>query len=118
MPRYLLSVNNDYSAPPPTAERMREFYESVGALEQQLHDEGAWVFGAGLGDARQAVVVDASGPAPLMTEGPFAEAREHLGGFWVVEARDQEHAQAIAVRASGACGAPIEVRAVQQDSDG
>jgi len=118
MPRYLLSVNNDYSAPPQTPERMRAFYESAGALEQELRDAGLWVFGTGLGDPRFAVVVDASAPAPLMTEGPFAETREHLGGIWVIDVADHEAALAWAVKASRACSAPIEVRAAQMEGNG
>ena len=118
MPRYLLSVHNDYSAPPQTPERMRAFYEAAGALETEIRDAGAWVFGVGLGDPRHAVVVDSSGASPLMTDGPFSETREHLGGVWVVDVADREAALSWAVKASRVCGAPIEVRAAEMEGNG
>jgi hypothetical protein len=60
-----------------------------------------------------ATVVDATGAETLVTDGPFAESKEHLGGFWVIEAKDLDEAMRIATEASAACQSPVEVRPFQ-----
>ena len=52
-----------------------------------------------------------------MTDGPYLEAKEHLGGFWVVEVADLEAAKELALRASAACAGPVEVRPFQVEAD-
>ena len=107
MPRYLLSVHDDVDAPPPTPERMEEFGRRVGELDRDLREAGAWVFGMGLAPANEASVVTADA---IVTDGPYAEAREHVAGVWVIDAEDLAAAQAWAARVASAAGAPIEVR--------
>ncbi|HUQ40179.1 MAG TPA: YciI family protein [Acidimicrobiales bacterium] len=62
-----------------------------------------------------ATVVDNTGSSVVTTDGPFAESKEHLGGFWVLEAADLDAALKLAERASRACAAPVEVRPFQDE---
>ncbi len=66
----------------------------------------------------RATVVRAQDDEVLMTDGPFAEAKEHLGGFWVITATDLDDALALAAKASKACRGPVEVRPFQEDVEG
>jgi hypothetical protein len=74
---------------------------------------GAWVFGAGLHPTETATVVRQQGTEVLITDGPFAEAKEHLGGFTVVEAADLDEALGWAEKLARATTLPIEVRPIQ-----
>ena len=110
MTQYLLSVhssNADYDQP---LELAQPRYEATEAFNQRIMAEGSWVFGGGLLKAEHAKTVDASGDAPLISDGPYAEVKEHLGGFWVIEAPDLDAALKLAGEASKACGAKVEVR--------
>ncbi|MFW7415557.1 YciI family protein [Demequina sp. SO4-18] len=107
MTRYALLVHDRDDSDPPPAERMAEFAERVSTLEADMSRDGVWVFGMGLSPAPQASVVTADA---LVTDGPFAESREHVAGIWVVEVPDLATAHAWAARTAEACGAPIEVR--------
>lgn len=113
MPQYLLSVHNDYTAEPPSEERMAGFYEAVGAFNEELRRAGAWVFAAGLAQPSTAVVVSAHTEENTTTDGPYLEGTDHLGGFWVIEAGELNVAISWAELASKACSAPIEVRPFQ-----
>ncbi len=84
----------------------------VDAYNAELHSAGAWVTTYGLEPAFGARVVRAGEP-PLITDGPFQESKEHLGGFWIIEATDADAAAAWAAKASVAVGLPIEVRVAQ-----
>ncbi len=75
--------------------------------------EGAWVFAGGLHPANTATVVKVQDGEVITTDGPFAESKEQLGGFWIVKAANLDEALALAVRGSIACGAPVEVRPFQ-----
>jgi hypothetical protein len=89
----------------------------VGAFNTKLQEQGLWVFGGGLEPVDTATVVDASkGGDVLTTDGPFAEAKEHIGGFWVVKAPDLDAALELAREASAACAGPVEVRPFQADT--
>jgi hypothetical protein len=112
MPQYLLSVwhdepydDLDFSSP-----EMQRRVEQVGAFNASLEREGAWVFGAGLRPASSATVVKASGSDVLMTDGPYAESKEHIGGFWIIEAADRDAALEWAAKAAVACEGPVELR--------
>jgi hypothetical protein len=76
-------------------------------------DAGAWVFGGGLEEPSTATVVRAQDGEVLTTDGPFAEAKEQLGGFWVIEAPDLDAALKWASEATVACRNPVEVRPFQ-----
>ncbi|WP_433021577.1 YciI family protein [Kribbella sp. CA-294648] len=83
---------------------------AVDAVNQDMVAQGVWVFGGGLEARSAASVVRAhQGNDVLVTDGPFAESKEYMAGFWVIEAPDVETAQSWATRASKACGRPIEV---------
>jgi hypothetical protein len=80
--------------------------------------KGIWVFGGGLHEPSSATVVNATdGGDPIMTDGPFAESKEQLGGFWVIEAADLDAALAWAKKATVACQAPVEVRPFQDEPE-
>ena len=115
MTEYLLSVYMVEGEPQPSAEAMQKAYKDVDAVNAELQAAGAWVFAGGLHPVSTATVVDARNSEVLTTDGPFAEGREHIGGFWVIKADDLDAALAWAKKASRACGAPVEVRPFQEE---
>jgi hypothetical protein len=112
MTRYLLSAHSveGQARDPMTEQQMRQFMERIGALEQELKSAGAWVFSARLHEPDTATVVRVADGQVLTTDGPFVEAREHLGGFYVIEADDLDAALGWASKVTAAINAPIEVR--------
>ena len=112
MAKYLLSVHSVAGevGDPMTEEEMRQFMERVDVLEQELKSAGAWLFGGALHDTDTATVVRVSEGEVLTTDGPFAEAKEHLGGFYIIEADDLDAALGWASKTTEAVGQPIEVR--------
>lgn len=96
---------------------MQKAFAQVEAFNQSLRDAGQWVFAGGLQPADIATVVDATGSGTTITDGPFSEAKEHIGGFWVVDVADLDTALAVAERASAACMGPVEVRPFQGGPD-
>ena len=118
MTQYLLSVHMVEGEESPSDEAMQQAYQDVDALNKELQDTGAWVFGGGLHPATTATVVRVEGGDVLTTDGPFAEAKEQLGGFWVIEAPDLDAAMEWAAKATVACQAPIEVRPFQEEDGG
>lgn len=117
MKQYLLAVHMvEGDEPPPEA--MQQVYKDVDAVNEQIKAEGAWVFAGGLHPATTATVVRMQDDEVLTTDGPFAETKEQLGGFWVIEAADLDAALAWAAKATKACRAPIEVRPFQEEPEG
>jgi hypothetical protein len=121
MSQYLLSVQFDYDAfegdEAPTADEIEQIYKDVDVVNQELKRAGAWVFGGGLHPPSTATVVKAQDGDVLTTDGPFAETKEHIGGFWVVDAADLDGALEWAAKATVACRAPVEVRPFQDESE-
>jgi hypothetical protein len=117
MMQYLLSVYMVEGTEPPAAEEMEKMFKAVDTLNGEFQAEGRWVFAGGLHPADTATVVraDAKGEV-ITTDGPFAETKEHLGGFWVLKAKDLDDALALAARATVACQAPVEVRPFQDEA--
>jgi hypothetical protein len=117
--KYLLSVHSvDGEAGDPMSEdEMRQFMERVGVLEQEMKSAGAWLFGGALHEADTATVVRVSEGQVLTTDGPFAEAKEHLGGFYIIEADDLDAAFAWASKTTAAVAKPIEVRPFRHVSE-
>ncbi len=113
MTQYLLSVHHVGDYPTPGEEEMQRMFAAVGPFNTELQETGAWVFAGGLLPRDTATVVDASRAEALITDGPFSESKEQLGGFWVIEAADLDAALAIAKKGSAACGGPVEVRPFQ-----
>lgn len=121
MTQYLLSLPYD-SAEEPTMESMaREdpaaleaLFEKVGAFNTALLESDALVAAGGLQPPSTAITVDANGEQATRTAGPFVQADQYLGGFWLIQAPDEEAALAWAEQASAATGSRIEVRALQE----
>jgi hypothetical protein len=116
MKQYLLAVHTDWDAPP-APERMERAYKAVNAFNADLQETGAWVFGGGLHPPSTATVVRAVDGEVLTTDGPFAETKEQLGGFWVIQAADLDAALDLAAKASEACGDSVEVRPFQEEPE-
>lgn len=112
MPQYVLSVCFDepYDDVDLSAPEMQREMARTGKLTDEMQRAGAWVFHAGLRPASSATVVRAAGGDVSMTDGPFAETKEQMGGFWVIEAADLDAALEWAAKAATACARPIEVR--------
>jgi hypothetical protein len=112
MPKYLLSAHTveGQAREPMTDEEMRQLMERVGVLEEEMKSTGVWVFSGRLHEPDTATVVRESGGEVLTTDGPFAESKEHLGGFYIIEAEDLDAALAWASKTTTAIKAPIEVR--------
>ncbi|MET0327025.1 MAG: YciI family protein [Ilumatobacteraceae bacterium] len=115
MTQYMLSVFMVEGAEAPTPEAMEAAFRDVDAFNAELQAEGAWVFANGLQPAEIATTVSVKGGEVLITDGPFAESKEHIGGFWVIEAADLDAALAWAGKASAACQNPVEVRPFQDE---
>jgi hypothetical protein len=112
MPQYMLSVHTTTVEPrePMTAEQQREGYARIAGLEAEMEAAEAFVFSARLSQPSEAKVVRRGAGRPKSTDCPFAETKEHLGGFSRIEAPDTAAAVEWASLGSAAIGAPIEVR--------
>ena len=117
MKQYLLSVYMVEGAEPPSEEATQKAYRDVDALNETMKAEGAWVFAGGLHEANTATVVRSQDGEVVTTDGPFAETKEQLGGFWVIKAPDLDAALGWAAKATVACLAPVEVRPFQDDAE-
>ena len=118
MPQYFLTLPHD-SAEEPTMESMdpaalQEVFAAVDGFNTKLKDDGAWVFAGGLHPPSAATTVDATGDTPILTDGPYVEAKEYLGGFWIIEAPDLDAAIEYATLGSKALQGRIEVRPFQE----
>jgi len=114
MSQYLMSVWHDeeyeIDFSTPDAQRLAA---QVDTFNTELQERGAWVFAGGLHPASSATVVRSDGGKVSMTDGPYAETKEQMGGFWVIEASDLDAALDLAGRAAAACETPVEVRPLQ-----
>nr|WP_281425890.1 YciI family protein [Polymorphospora rubra] len=114
MPRYLLSVygpaEHTEFGTYPSQEAMLQAFADTGAFNDRLRRDGHLVFADGLEPATTATTVDGQGAKPTFTDGPYLETKEHLGGFWVIEAADLDVALALAAEGSKACRGTVEVR--------
>jgi hypothetical protein len=117
MKQYLLSVHMVEGTPAPSEAEMHQRFAGVDAFNKELMASGEWVFAGGLLPPDTATVVRAEGGKVVTTDGPFAETKEQLGGFWVVSAPDLDAALSIAARGSAACQGPVEVRPFQDNPD-
>jgi hypothetical protein len=116
MPQYLLSVCFDehYDDPDLSDPEIQRQMARTGELIEEMERAGAWVFHAGLQSATSATVVRADGGDISMTDGPFAETKEQLAGFYLIEARDLNEAIQVASRIPPAREGSIEVRPVRE----
>ena len=106
----------DGPVPPP--EVLGPIMEKVGGWRARLESAGAWVFTAGLEPPATATVLRAKDGEVSMTDGPFAEGKEHVGGFWIIRAPDLDAALGWARKAAAACQLPVEVRPVVDLAEG
>ncbi len=113
MTQYLLSVHGTQDAPAPDPETQAGVFADVEAFNERLRDSGAWVFAGGLQPPDTATVVRIERDNAVLTDGPFAESKEHIGGFWIIEAADLDAALAWADQGARACRNPVEVRPFQ-----
>ena len=110
MAQYLLALYRDYAVPLPT-ERTKQVWAGVSELGDKLEQADAFVFKGGLqGGGESATVVSQSGGDFLLTDGPYTETKEHLAGFWIINAADLDAALEWAKLAAVAEQRPIEVR--------
>ena len=112
MGQYLLSVHwvEGEVREPMTDEEMQQSHKQLGILEEQMRSAGAWVFSGRLHEPDTATVVRVAESEVVTTDGPFAESKEHLGGFYIIQAADLDAALAWASKVTAAIKAPIEVR--------
>jgi hypothetical protein len=116
MTQYLLAVymvegEDNYTSD----EETQAAYKAVDAFNEELQSKGAWVFAGGLHPADTATTVDGTGSEVVTSDGPFAETKEQIGGFWVIEAADLDEALAWAAKGSAACRNKVEVRPFQSE---
>jgi hypothetical protein len=112
MTQYMLSVHHDGTEDfeSMSQEEMQRIFDAVDRFNDEIREAGHWVFAGGLKPIEDSTVVDGRGDQPVVTDGPFAESKEYLGGFWVIEAADLDEALALAARGSKACAGRVEVR--------
>jgi hypothetical protein len=115
MKRYLLTIWQP-DGPPPADIDLEKVMADVGALIEEAKAAGSWVFNGGLHQASSATVVRAEGEEMLVTDGPYLEGKEHIGGLFVVDAPDLDAALEWGRKAARAIrGLPIEVRPFVED---
>ncbi|MDF3301313.1 YciI family protein [Streptomyces tropicalis] len=110
MKHYLLSVIQPSEARPPSAEALARIMGDVEDFHRALKEAGAWVFAGGLDGPETATVLRPGGAEVLITDGPYAEGKEYLGGLCLIKASDLDAALEWGRRASRATTLPIEVR--------
>lgn len=109
MAHYLLNVIEPVG-PAPSAEVLEPVMAAVGEVDRDMRDAGVWVFAGGLHQPGASTVVRPQGGDVLVTDGPYAEGKEHVGGFTIVDVPDLDAALGWGTRLAGAIGLPIEVR--------
>jgi hypothetical protein len=117
MRQYLLAVHMIEGEPAPPEDQVQRMYKAVDAFNAEVQSAGAWIFAGGLHPPETATVVRSQNGQVVTTDGPFAETKEQLGGFWVIRAPDLDAALAWAAKGSEACGAPVEVRPFQETDE-
>src|SRR3569833_3393743 len=109
MKQYLLAVHSVEGAPAMSHDEIQTVFAETGRINDALQASGTWVFGGGLLPPKTTTNKNTKNNTTSMTDGPFAETREHLAGFWVIKCADLDEALAWAAKCAAACG-PIEVR--------
>jgi hypothetical protein len=117
MKQYLLSIYQPDGDPPPP-EILEPIMKDIDAVDAEMRVAGAWIFTGGLHPPDTATVLQADGSDLLVTDGPFAEGKEHIGGFWIIRAPDLDAALGWARKAAVACKLPVEVRPMVDMAEG
>jgi hypothetical protein len=112
MAQYMFSAYEVEGAARPqmTEEEVQQGWQKILVLEEEMKSAGALIFSGKLDDPDTATVVRVANDDVMTTDGPFAESKEHLGGFYIIEAHDLDAALVWASKTTAAVGAPIEVR--------
>ena len=117
--RYLISIYQPGDGTPAPPEILEPVMREMFAIKRELEAQGSWVFAGGLHPPSTATVLKAAGDDVLLTDGPFVEGKEHLGGFTIIKAPDLDAALAWGRRyARAAPGLSIEVRPFQGEAEG
>lgn len=116
--QYLMSVYYVEGEETPSDEVIQQMYQDVEALNQKMQDQKVWVFGGGLHTPDTATVVRSEDNEILTTDGPFPEAKEQIGGFWIIETENLDAALDWASQATVACRGPVEIRPFQDEPEG
>jgi hypothetical protein len=118
MKTYLLTVVQPDDRPAPSAQQLDQIMSEVDAVNRELRAAGAWVFAGGLHAPSTATLLRPSGDEVLMTDGPFAEGKEYVGGLSIIRAEDLDAALDWGRRLARATTLPIEVRPFQARPEG
>jgi hypothetical protein len=113
MAEFLLSVHNGDTSPYATTEEMEEAFAATGIVNDEMRAAGVYVFAGGLMPSTTAKVVQAKDGALHHTDGPYLEAKEHIGGFWILDVEDAAAATRWAEKATVACKGAVEIRPFQ-----
>jgi hypothetical protein len=105
MAQYMMSVLSDS-----TEVDSAEVGAAIDVFNDQLRADGHWVYGNGLASPSTATVVDGRGQEPVFTDGPYVESKEHIAGFWIINAADLDVALRLAAQGSKACNRKLELR--------
>jgi hypothetical protein len=116
MKQYLLSIYQPDGDPPPRDE-LEKIMNDLQTLRDEMQKEGAWVFSGGLHAPSTATVIDPRSNGLPMTDGPYVEGKEHIGGFTIVRAPTLDDALSWGRKLAQATTLPIEVRPFQGDLD-
>jgi hypothetical protein len=116
MKQYLMSVYH-----PEDQELAKADMDAIGAdvdaLNAEIQKAGAWVFAGGLFPSSTATTLRVKNGEVLTTDGPFAESKEQVGGFWIIKVADLDEALKWGAKATQACRVPIEVRPFQEEGE-
>jgi hypothetical protein len=112
MKQYLLSIYQP-DGPPPPPETLEPIMRQVAALNREMQDAGVWVFSGGLHAPETATVLQLTRGEVVMTDGPYVEGKEHIGGFYVIAAPDLDAALEWGRKVARVITLPIEVRPLQ-----
>ena len=107
MAQYLISVLSDSTEP-----ASEEEAAAIDVFNEKLVTDGHWVFAGGLASPSAATVIDGRGGEVILTDGPYVEAKEHVAGFWIIEAPDFDVALRLATQGSKHCNRRVELRPV------
>lgn len=121
VPKYLFSVFEPTGSGPlghySSREEMEQSFIDTGAFNDELQRGGHLLFAEGLAAPSRSTVVDGRGESTVITDGPYLETNEYLGGFWIIQAADRDEALALAAGASKACRGAVEVRPFHTSED-
>jgi hypothetical protein len=115
--QYLISVIDDGQAQLAGSDASATEAEAaaIDVFNERLQSQGHWVFAGGLGGTAAATVIDNRGEVPIISDGPFVESKEYVGGLWIIEAVDLDAALELARDGSKACNRKVEVRPFLQE---